>query len=178
MSSWGQNSSSGNSSRNHSPGSSENGSLSSQSSATQNYAAYPPRGGRPTARPLNSSSSSGSQSSGGSTAATSEHSMSSPLDKIEEDISKPSIGQIYLPGQPIVSSQHRALDRYKEWEQANIRYLQGVDMRTRWEYYITNRDVRQLRPTPDGKSSEGSSGVSSYEALGLFVDEEPSNSQK
>jgi len=81
-----------------------------------------------------------------------------PMQTILEDPSRPPIGQIYLPGQPLVSSQHRALDRYTQWEQENAMHLRGVDMRTRWKYYISKRDVSLLTSrTPRGDDSPGGS---------------------
>jgi len=48
-------------------------------------------------------------------------------------------------------------------------------MRTRWEYYIANKDVRGLKPTASG---EAYSGPASYEALGLFIPENAGSQRK
>lgn len=66
---------------------------------------------RPPPRPVVNASTSGSSSSSGySSSSTTPATSDASLDTQKENIGVP-IGQILLPGQPIVSSQHRAVDR-------------------------------------------------------------------
>jgi len=74
----------------------------------------------------------------------------------DEHVEVPTIGQIHLPGQPIVSSNHRALERYKQWETKNLKYIEGLDTRQRWELYISDPELKEWkqRQSPsDGNNS-------------------------
>ncbi|KAG9005522.1 hypothetical protein FRB90_010354 [Tulasnella sp. 427] len=97
---------------------------------------------RPPARPLVADSSSSGNSSGYSS-ASSPASSDASLNTQKGSAGVP-IGQILLPGQPIVSSHHRAVDRFKEWEVANAKYLVGLDIHQKWNLYISKADLSKL----------------------------------
>ncbi|KAG8939506.1 hypothetical protein FRC04_006259 [Tulasnella sp. 424] len=98
---------------------------------------------RPPARPTVTASNGGSSSSAGSSSASTPATSDASLDTQKENVGVP-IGQILLPGQPIVSSQHRAVDRFKEWEVANAKYLVGLDIHKKWNLYISKADLSKL----------------------------------
>ncbi|KAG8925892.1 hypothetical protein FRC00_003518 [Tulasnella sp. 408] len=98
---------------------------------------------RPPPRPAVNASTSGSSSSSGYSSASTPATSDASLETQKEHIGVP-IGQILLPGQPIVSSQHRAVDRFKEWEAANAKYLVGLDIHKRWNLYISKADLSKL----------------------------------
>lgn len=145
-----------------------------------------------TSRPLrritdfgSSGSSSGNSSPSTSTTPASSSSptvdnretRASPLSRqVAEIMKKPLVGQVYRPGQPIVSSNHRALNRYTRssclsrrplirnrphryrlWEKANAKYLEGLDWRARWDRYISRTQFGQAGSRGSGASSSASS---------------------
>jgi len=66
------------------------------------------------------------------------------LDEHDEFDEEPPIGHILLPGEPIVSGRHRALERFQEWEKANRQVLRKMDVQARWELYISDPELQRL----------------------------------
>ncbi|KAG8991517.1 hypothetical protein FRB94_012449 [Tulasnella sp. JGI-2019a] len=58
---------------------------------------------------------------------------------------EPPLGEIYLPGKPIVSHNHRALERFQKWERDNRPYIGRMSTRQRWDLYISDRDLNAFK---------------------------------
>ncbi|KAG8849856.1 hypothetical protein FRB96_000601 [Tulasnella sp. 330] len=73
--------------------------------------------------------------------------LKATAEKTVED--EPLLGEIYLPGKPIVSHNHHALERFQAWEKENRSYVSRLSTRKRWDLYITNRDLDGIRNPVD-----------------------------
>ncbi|KAG8929005.1 hypothetical protein FRC02_006133 [Tulasnella sp. 418] len=115
-----------------------------------------PRTKRPPNSTVNSDESGSSSSSTlvGSSSSSSTSPTTSKYKGLSSDETEPVVGAIYLPGQPLPrQSQHRALDRYQEWEANNAKAIAKMDPFQRWSYYVLKMEDRRSRRFRGEKSS-------------------------